>query len=185
MKCSPSLFPRGATWMRLCGRIRLKLWLSACWRLWLYFQRLYTSSNTPVMEKRNGRMTPLHIPNTSDTIANLSHVISSALDPLTPLLGCVCIEGNVPLSELSVWSLPRGTRRCLQEKYTAKATDGESTLLPSMCFRLAVHVHHCLLSPPVFHAWCSLAGQWPLTMKCCSGQYVSKPLGWEKREVGV
>lgn len=90
MKCSPSLFPRGATWMRLCGRIRLKLWLSAWWRLWLYFQRLYTSSNTPVMEKRNGRMTPLHIPNTSDTIANLSHVISSALD-LWPLSWAVFV----------------------------------------------------------------------------------------------
>ena len=90
MKCSPSLFPRGATWIRVCGRILLKLWLSACWRLRLYFKRLYTSSNTPVTEKRKGRMAPLHIPNTSDTIANLSHAISSALD-LWPLSKAVFV----------------------------------------------------------------------------------------------
>lgn len=57
----------------------------------------------------------------------------------------------------------------------------ESTLVPGMCLCLYVYVYHCLLSPLVFYACCSLARQSPLRKKCHSGQCVSDPMGWKKR----
>lgn len=97
--------------------------------------------------------------------------------PLIPLSVCVYIEGNVPLSKLSVCSLLRQTPWHFLEKYAAKATARESALVPGMCFclRVCLCVCHCLLSPLL-----SLARQWPFTTKCHSGQYVRKTFGMKE-----
>lgn len=50
---------------------------------------------------------------------------------------------------------------------------------PPLC-PACVYVCHCLFTPLVFYARCSLARQWPLRMKCLTWQYVSKPLEWKK-----
>lgn len=48
------------------------------------------------------------------------------------------------------------------------------------CVSVPVCTSIIAFSPLVFYACCSLARQWPLTMKCRSGQYVRNPLGWER-----
>lgn len=182
MKCSPSFFPRGATWMRICGRIRFKLWLSA-WRetqavLWktMYFIK-YTSEG----ERGREGMTPLAY--YTQHRCHLRQFITRNFPsswPLAPLYDCICIEGSVPLSELSVWSLPGGTQHCLRCRNMLLKPFLVAfcrTCVPFLC----ADVYHCPRSSPVFHACCLLDRQWPLTRKYHSGQYVSKACGMERR----
>lgn len=109
----------------------------------------------------------------------ITHNIFSSW-PLSPLSGCVYIEGNVPLLELSVSSPRRQTPWYFQEKYAAPANARDSCPCVwhvSLCVRLCVR--HCLCTPLL-----SLARQWPFTTKCHSGQYVRKTFGTGGRKEG-
>lgn len=142
--------------------------------------KAYTLHQTHQWKRRGrGGRSHSHLHNTTGTIANLSHVISSALD-LWPLSRAVLVLKATChcLNCLSKASL-EGHRVC-RRNMLLQPLLVNPPLVPSMCCCLCVYVYHCLLSPLVFYACCSLARQWPLRMKCRSGQYVSKPLGWKK-----